>query len=412
MPKYFLIILFLTGLLAAQQQKAGDDFLYFSYRQLEAVKQAVRGGDPDFKEYENQIRMLAAFWQDKGPWSLADFPAHAASGNPQDYFSEGPYWWPDPDDPDAPYLRKDGVRNPERFTGHKESMNRMYGAVFSLSLADYFLDDAAAGERAAELLKVWFIDPDTRMNPHLNYGQAIRNRTTGRGVGIIETRHLGKLMEALKLLKTTGHLKPEIETGLKHWVSDYLNWLTTSKIGLQEKKQGNNHSSWWGMQVGAFALYTGQPETAGMVWDYFREYLIPRQMNADGSFPEEEARTLSLFYSHFNLDALSFICRLAERQGTDLWHFRTTGSRSMESAINYLMPYVLQPEKWQKKQIKPYHRRGPVFLAFAGMGMQNQGYLAQFESLQERFSDDGNPEETDPFFLLLKLVVAGELRVD
>ena len=41
-------------------------------------------------------------------------------------------------------------------------------------------------DHAAAHLRAWFIDEATRMNPNLQYAQAIQGRFTGRGTGIIE----------------------------------------------------------------------------------------------------------------------------------------------------------------------------------------------------------------------------------
>ena len=35
-----------------------------------------------------------------------------SAGGKHDFFSEGDYWWPDPRNPDGPYIQRDGMTNP------------------------------------------------------------------------------------------------------------------------------------------------------------------------------------------------------------------------------------------------------------------------------------------------------------
>ena len=48
-----------------------------------------------------------------------------SAGGPHDFFSEGDYWWPDPQNPDAPYIQKDGMSNPGNFNEHRRALMRL-----------------------------------------------------------------------------------------------------------------------------------------------------------------------------------------------------------------------------------------------------------------------------------------------
>ncbi len=117
-------------------------------------------------------------------------PGPLSKAGPHDFFSEGPYWWPDPKKPGGPYIRKDGQVNPDRFEENDRDMGRLSESVCALGLAAYFHKDRGAAEHAWKLLDTWFLAPATLMNPNLEFGQAIRGVSEGRGIGIIDSRPL------------------------------------------------------------------------------------------------------------------------------------------------------------------------------------------------------------------------------
>lgn len=288
-----------------------------------------------------------------GPFSVTlHRPGAATEAGPNDYFSEGPYWWPDPNDPDGPYIRRDGRVNPNRFTHHHDDLGRLSEAVLTLALAAFLDKDAEAAARAWQLARVWFVDPATRMTPHLEYGQAIRGRTAGRGIGIIDTRPFIWLVQGLALLRTS-HPEPRLDEALVDWFRTYTQWLRWSGKGRDELYNGNNHSTWWVAQVAAYALYADVPGALTQCWETFRGYLVPHQLQGDGSQPHEEARTRSLSYSSMNLDGFALICRMAKRYGVDLWNFKTETGAGVLTSIEYLMPFLEEPSKWSKPQITP-----------------------------------------------------------
>ena len=306
-----------------------------------------------------------------GPWSVTfDRPSPASTkAGPNDYFSEGPYWWPNPQDPNGPYIRKDGVRNGGRFTKNEVALKEMSQAVLALGIGDYFLGNPACAAHANNILATWFVDPKTRMNPNLEYGQAIRGVTTGRGTGIIDTVSLIYCAQGTALLECSGALDKTIWAGVQQWFAAYLHWMTSSPKGQDEKMSGNNHATWWTAQAAAYAVLTGDLATQRKAWGHYREYLVPTEIRPDGSCPREEARTKSLGYSSMNLDAFAVICRLAQVTGVDLWHYKAPNGVGVEKAFNYLMPYVLHPNEWRKQQIEPYSGSSTVFPALAALGL-------------------------------------------
>src|ERR1017187_1232557 len=109
-----------------------------------------------------------------------------SAGGKHDFFSEGDYWWPDPGNPKGPYIQRDGMTNPDNFVEHRRAMIRLSLAVPALAAAYKITKVRKYADHAAAHLRAWFVDERTRMNPNLQYAQAIQGRFTGRGTGIID----------------------------------------------------------------------------------------------------------------------------------------------------------------------------------------------------------------------------------
>jgi Alginate lyase len=319
----------------------------------------------------SELRDLADKSRKSGPFSVVtnNKPRLAPSGDKHDYVSMAPYFWPDPTKNDGlPYIRKDGQVNPEREKFDAPPMGKMARAVHSLALAYYLVGDPQLAEHATKLLRVWFLDADTRMNPNLNYGQFIPGITDGRGIGIIDTVQLIKVVEGVGLLEGSPAWKPADQAGMEAWFRDYLQWMRTSKNGKEEAAALNNHGSWYDAQVAAYALFVGDMDTAKKVIEESKTKRIARQIERDGRQPLELKRTKGFDYSRVNLDALFALATMGDKLGVDLWNFETPDGRSMRKALDWLIPFAAGEKKWEHEQIKgvqggtlaPFLRRAAV----------------------------------------------------
>jgi len=286
--------------------------------------------------------------------SVMDKKAKPPSGDRHDYMSVGPYWWPDPSKPDGlPYIRKDGETNPSRTDDRTDNatFKRLLSAVPTLALAYRETGREQYAEHAAKMLRVWFLDPATKMNPNLNYGQGIPGRVEGRGTGIIDTAGLLELTQALPWMEKSSAWSKADRDGMKDWLAAYCVWLETSKNGVEEAAAKNNHGTWYDVQVTALALYTGQTDLARRVVEEAKSKRIAVQIEPDGKMPLELARTNSLSYTTMNTRAFCNLADLAQKVGVDLWNFQTADGRGIRKALDYLVPYADPAKKWPNEQI-------------------------------------------------------------
>ena len=355
----FFIPIIIICILAAgcnpNGKTSGDilpDISLYDRIDLEKARKLGKQGVYPFSTAVDSLKMAADKAMLQGPFSVLQKNMTPPSGDKHDYLSQGPYWWPNPDTPDGlPYVRHDGIINPEYYNFDSRTMGRMSASVFTMSLAWFYSGHDPYAEKSVELLRIWFLDPATRMNPHLEYGQAIPGRTEGRGIGIIETGNLVRVVNGIGMLKGTQALKEEDLKGLEEWFSEYTHWLISSKNGMDERMYFNNHGTSYDSQVATFAIFAGQDSVANMILDSVGIKRISRQIEPDGSQPFELARTKAMSYSIKNLRHLIENAVLAEHFGIDLWHYESANGGSIRLAMEYLVPFYTEGKEFTYEQI-------------------------------------------------------------
>jgi Alginate lyase len=340
----------------------------------------------------DRARILAAAirYLDMKPRTITSYPTSRSPGGIHDYFSQADYFWPNPQDPGGKYINRDGQSNPENFNDHRKAMIALSIEMPALTAAWLLTGDRRYGQLAGDHLRAWFIDPDTCMNPNLEYSQGVHGVSTGRSYGIIDTLHLVEVARAASIIAPTILASSE-QQALHNWFRAYLHWMKTSEKGIAERDTVNNHAVCWALQAAEFARLIDDQETREEVRTQFKTLFVPGQMALDGSFPKELARTKPYSYSIFNFDILATLCQSLQGDGPSLYSFVLPDGRGICKAAAFLYPYLRDKGTWPYKQDIEHFASLPVRspgLLFSGLACHHQEYLQLWTKL--------NPDPTDP----------------
>jgi hypothetical protein len=328
----------------------------------------------------------------KADWALTQPPVtittehcERSAGGVHDFFSEGDYWWPNPDNLNGPYIQKDGLSNPNNFTAHRKAMVRFSQVIGYLTSAYMITKNNQYMKHAFLHLNAWFSDDSTYMNPSLLYAQAIKGKATGRSIGIIDMIQMMEVAQSVRVLDkmTVGH-EVEIKK-IKEWFSSYLQWVTTHPYGIEEREAKNNHGTCWVMQVAVFAKLTNNQTLLEDCKSRFKNILFPGQMDANGSFPLEIKRTKPYGYSLFNLDAMTTICQVLSTKVDNLWSYTLPDGRNIQQAIAFMYQFVENKSAWTYPKDIMYWNDWPVaqpFLLFGYQAYQNKSWLKTWKKLE------------------------------
>ena len=281
------------------------------------------------------------------PPAITDHSSTNSAGGPHDFFSQADYSWPNPTNKNhLPYVNRDGETNPKNFEFHRMAMRNMKDSVAALAAAYALTGDEKYIPKAEQFLRFFFLNESTKMNPNLDYAQAVLGVAKGRSYGIIDTLHLAELPVAVRFLEKSPNFDKDVDAGLKKWFTDYIHWMTTAKNGVTEMNAANNHSIAYFVQLASFAKFVGDEKTLDMCRERFKEVLLPKQMATDGSFPLELKRTKPYGYSIFQADNVAILCVLLSTPQEDLWKFQLPGGVTPLKSTEFIFPYLTDKPKW------------------------------------------------------------------
>ncbi len=292
------------------------------------------------------------------PYSVMNKQAIPPSGDKHDYMSLGTYWWPNPGTPDGlPYIRRDGERNPEGDALDVNRIRKLCQDCSMLTRAFYFTGNPAYSKQAITLLQTWFLDPKTRMNPHLNYAQGIPGICEGRDIGIIDiSTKFPAFIDTIRILRFSDEMPSSTFDGLMAWMNDYLDWLLNSPNGKGEALQKNNHGTWHDAQLAVLALFTGRRDLAVTICEAAKEKRVSVQIEPDGSQPMELDRTRTLDYTVMNTKGMLDLGILARNVGVDLLNYVTQDGRGIRKTVDWLRPYAAGEKQWEWEQITDFDK--------------------------------------------------------
>ncbi len=289
---------------------------------------------------------LADKYLDEKPVTVTANISNRSAGGIHDYYSEGTYWWPNPADPNGPYIRKDGINNPDNFDFHRQAISQFSMKVGLFTSAFLLTNEAKYAKAAVKHLQAWFTDTTTLMHPNMLYAQAIKGINTGRGIGIIDAIPFIEITKSVQILEKTPYLNKADKRKIHAWFNDFMNWLNTHQYGIDEMNAKNNHGTWWHAQVAAYAVFVGNKSVLEKCKNDYINILLPIQMAADGSLPLEIERTKPYSYSLFCLDGFATLCYLLTDKDFDAWNYRLADGRGMQLGVNFMKPFVYDKTKW------------------------------------------------------------------
>ncbi len=316
------------------------------------------------------------------PATITSFPTKKSPGGLHDFFSQADYFWPNPANPDGPYINRDGQSNPANFNDHRKAMIALSIQVPALTGAWLLTQDERYGQHAVEHLRAWFVSPATRMNPNLEYSQGVHGVSTGRSYGIIDTLQLVEVARAASLLMPL--LAHADQTELVTWFREYLHWLQTTEKGIAERHSLNNHAICWALQAVEFARLIGDDAIREQVRTQYKSIFLPDQMAVNGSFPKELVRTKPYSYSIFNFDIMAALCQSLIDSGEDLYHYTLQDGRGLCKAASFLYPYLKDKAAWPYKHDIEHFDSLPVRspgLLFSGLACEQPSYLQLWRTL-------------------------------
>ncbi|HEX7366208.1 MAG TPA: alginate lyase family protein [Pelobium sp.] len=334
---------------------------------------------------KKQTLAEAAWAMQQRPITVTAQTSARSAGGTHDFYSEGDYWWPNPNDPSGPYIQKDGLTNPENFTAHRFAMIRLSKVIGALASAYKITGDERYVNQAVKHLKAWFVDQETLMNPNLEFAQAIKGLFKGRGIGIIDTIHL--LDVAQGILVMSAKINPTELKVIKNWFAEYLKWLMTSKNGNNEMNAKNNHGTCFTLQIAGFAKLTGNNQLLKFASDRYKTVLLPNQMAGDGSFPLEMSRTKPYGYSLFNLDAMTILCQILSTPENNLFDYTTNDGKSIKKGIEFMEPYIAEKDRWTLNNDVMYWEDWPVAqpaLIFGAIAYHNPKWFKTWKNLDHQ----------------------------
>lgn len=367
---FLLFGMLLCGFVSAQTIFPAD--------RLARLKEAYAAGEPQAAEAVAALLPEAERYLKMEPVDVTAKRKVPPSGDPRDYMTLSPYWWPDPAKSDGlPYIRRDGERNPEVYD-YPERVNAgvVGDATRTLALLYAVTGEERYAAKAADWIRRWFLDPERGMNPNMTYAQLIPGRTAVRGTGIIDSRRFCYALSAAALLRGSAAWSDADEAGLRAWMTEFLRWLEESENGRKEIRSANNHGLWYDAIRLMTVAWLGDRERAREIAEHSMAPRLAGQIAADGSLPLELERTLSLHYSTFALEAVALAGELTADTGYSIWSYVSPEGRSLEQAVNYLEPYYRNPEAWPHRQIKPFDRdRGARILRAAGLALGREDWV-------------------------------------
>lgn len=323
----------------------------WDYEHMHQVRKKLKRGGIEYREAYKKLILDADAAMKREFWTVTANATNPPDGDGNDYMSTGLFWWPDPEQPGGlPWVRREGAINPAGSADHGQLVG-MSEDVRTLTLAWYFSRERDYADKAADVLRTWFLEPDTRMNPNLEYAQSVPGRSKGRSTGIIETGAFVTLVDAILLLESAGTLKNREEEEIRTWFAAFFDWLSTSSQGMDAAAFPNRHAVSYDMQLLSIAHFLEDETFVAQKLASIPEERINRMIRSDGRQPGELGSNQSFSHSVMNLGHFFDIGETGLKTGADLFHYQNPAGGSLQQALEFLAAYTGRIADWPWEQV-------------------------------------------------------------
>ena len=341
--------------------------------------------DINVYDFESErVKYYAYHYLNEPVLTLTDFPAERSSGTKHEFYSEGKTWWPNPKDPDAAYTIREGFTNPDAFRKHIALLERVGEIIPGLTAVYRITNKNVYAEAGVKHLKAWFIDPETRMEAHMKYAQAIPNRRSGRNVGIYEALPLVEILQSIPYLEK--FLTDEEKMSLRSWFKDYSDFLVDDPKGMSIRTRKDTYASAYLLQMCAIARYLDDGFLLESCRDYFRQYSLAHFASYDSPLLNSDLNREFKNNIFLNTDLLALVTHILTDKDYNAWEQTISTGQGVGDIVNYLYSGILNNEL---KKMGNYDGRF-LSLLFAGKAYNNHHYLELWRDLQ-----NGEPKESE-----------------
>ena len=347
--------------------------LFYDWGSLDRLKASQADAGARSSRLLPALRVCADEALQRGPYSVVYKSEPSPTKDPQDYYHPAPYFWPRKYFGSwLPAKRRDGLRvpgtrlyEPESDRYDRTRLQRLFDDTTILALAWSVTADDRYAKHAIRLVATWFVNSETRMNPHLNCAQVRpgRGRKQGRQSGVIEFKDVYFFLDAVRLLQSHSEWTKSLNQAFQGWMREYCDWLLHNRQGRAESASRNNHGTCYDLQLGSIAAFLGAKDALDPLLNGL-EQRLREQFTEKGFQHLEASRTQTQHYFAFNLQCWLNLTGLTQALGVDLWQLSMDVKRPLERALEYFLSHRDRP--WEMEQIEAFDsdRFGPLAAAY------------------------------------------------
>ncbi len=326
----------------------GPRTFIYDHQVLNDARTRIARGDTTFTQALHVVLDDARTALQRKATSVMDKKLPPPSGDKHDFMSVGGYYWPDTTKPGGlPWIYRDGKVNPAIAEyGDFDNFSALMRGVRVLGVAYSMTGDERYADHASMLLRVWFLDPATRMNPHLRYAHAQPGVFDGSYYGIIQTGELPGVIDAIGLLSGSRTWTQGDQDGMVHWAVRFLDWMLHDEDAQEASRVWNNHSVNYDVTAVSLALFSGRRGIARRLLERVKTERIARQIREDGRLPFELERNRAWGYAAATLERFARLATMGSHVGVDLWNYESPGGSSIRKCIDYMARYAEPGAQW------------------------------------------------------------------